>query len=141
LVELLGRYSNWAYWTDRVRSLAKTAGPRRESPPSARGTARRLTEREVTELITRYRDGATVYDLAERFGIHRTTVSAHLHRREIQMRGHSLAESQVDHGIQLYEQRWSVARIGSHLGVNGSTVWLALRARGVRMRDVQGQER
>ena len=42
----------------------------------ARGIARRLSESDVTELITRYREGATVYDLAERYGIHRTTVSA-----------------------------------------------------------------
>jgi hypothetical protein len=95
----------------------------------------------VTELITRYQKGATVYDLAEWFHIHRTTVSGHLHRRGVKMRGQGLAESQVDQGIQLYERGWSVARIGSHLGVNGSTVWLTLRARGVRMRDAQGQER
>ena len=141
LVELLGRYSSWTYWTDRVRSLDQTGERRGESRPRGRATAQRLSERDVTDLITRYRDGATVYDLAERFNIHRTTVSAHLHHRDVKMRGHSLAKSQVDHAIQLYEQGWSVARIGCHLGVNGSTVWLALRARGVRMRDAQGRER
>jgi IS30 family transposase len=44
----------------------------------------------------------------------------------------------VDLAIQLYEQSLSVARIGRHLGVDGNTIWRALRARGVRMRDAQG---
>lgn len=47
----------------------------------ARGIARRLSEPDVTELVIRYRKGATVSDLAKRFSIHRITVSGHLHRR------------------------------------------------------------
>jgi hypothetical protein len=57
------------------------------------------------------------------------------------MRRLGLDEQQVDLAIRLYEQGWSVARIGCHCGVNDSTVWLALRGRGVRMRDAQGRER
>jgi hypothetical protein len=95
----------------------------------------------VTELVTDYEGGATVYDLAKRFKIHRNTVSGHLHLRDIRMRGQSMTEEQVDLATRLYQQDWSVARIGSHLGVNGGTVWLALRARGVRMRDTHGRER
>ena len=41
------------------------------------------------------------------------------------MRRLGLDEHQVDLAIRLYEQGWSVARIGSHCGVNGGTVWLA----------------
>ena len=52
-----------------------------------------------------------------------------------------MTEEQVDLATRLYQQDWSVARIGSHLGVNGGTVWLALRARGVQMRDTHGRER
>jgi hypothetical protein len=139
LVELLGRYSNWTSWADHLQSLDQTGGPGPESRSRPRGTARRLSECDVTDLVMRYRDGATVYELAERFSIHRTTVSGHLHRRGIKMRGHSLDERQAGVAIELYEQGWSTARIGRHLGVNGSSVWLALRARGVRMRDAQGR--
>jgi DNA-directed RNA polymerase specialized sigma24 family protein len=95
----------------------------------------------VTALITGYREGRTVYDLAERFGIHRTTVSQHLHRQGVKMRRLGLDEQQVDLAVRLYEQGWSVAGIGNHCGVNGSTVWLALRGRGVRMRNAQCRER
>jgi hypothetical protein len=79
-VELLGGYSNCAYWTDLLPAADKTGELRRESRSRARGTARRLSECDVAELVTRYRKGATVYDLAERFGIHRATVSVQLHR-------------------------------------------------------------
>ncbi len=109
--------------------------------PNRRGAGQRRGVRGDPSLCTRYRDGATVYDLAERFSIHRTTVSGHLHRQGIKMRGHSLDETQVHVAIALYEQGWSTAWIGRHLGVNCSTVWLALRAREVRMRDAQGRER
>ena len=64
-----------------------------------------------------------------------------LARHSVKTRGLSRDERQVDVAIQLYEQGWSVARIGRHLGVNGGTVWQVLRARGVRMRDAQGRER
>jgi hypothetical protein len=37
---------------------------------------RRLTEAQVIEMIARYEEGATVYELATEFGCHRTTVSA-----------------------------------------------------------------
>jgi Putative ATPase subunit of terminase (gpP-like) len=136
-----GRYSNWTSWAKQVRSLRPTVAERHDTQSRIHGTARRLSEVEVTELEDRYRSGATVYDLGKRFGIHRTTVSGHLHRRGVKMRGQSLDERQVDAAIQLYEQGWSTARIGRHLAVNGSTVWLALTVRGVRMRDPHGRER
>ena len=140
-MELLGRYSNWTSWADHLQSLDQTGGHRHESRPHTRGIARRLSESDVTELIARYREGATVYDLADGFHIHRSTVSGHLHRRGVKMRRRGLDEQQVDLAIRLYQRGWSLTRIGSHCGVNGGTVWLALRGRGVRMRDPQGRER
>jgi hypothetical protein len=37
----------------------------------------KLSTPEVAALVDSYRAGATVYELATRFGIHRVTVSAH----------------------------------------------------------------
>ena len=34
----------------------------------------------------------------------------------------------------LYQDGWSLARLGARFGVNGSTVWKALRAQGLAMR-------
>jgi DNA-directed RNA polymerase specialized sigma24 family protein len=141
LVELLGRYSNWTSWADRLPATDKTGEHSRKSRSRARRTARRLSDRDVAELVTRYQEGATVYELAKRFSIHRTTVSGHLHRRGVRLRGLSPDRRQVVVATRLYEHGWSVARIGSHVGVDGSTVWRALRVRGVRMRDTHGRNR
>ena len=103
LVELLGRYSNWTSWANRARTIDQTAEGKPELRPCTRGTARQLSEDEVTELVISYQAGATVYDLATRFKIHRTTVSQHLHRRGAAMRGLSLHESRVDLATRLYE--------------------------------------
>jgi len=42
-----------------------------------------MSEEKVDVLIAEFRDGATVTQLAEWFEVHRTTVMAHLRRREV----------------------------------------------------------
>jgi len=133
-VELLGRYSNWTSWTDRLQVLGETDSRRREDSPVGRGVARRLTRDEVAQLAVEYQNGATVYDLAERFKIHRTTVSQHLHRQRARMRRRGMTEQQTVEAARLYRQGWSLARLGGHFGVDGATVWRDLRQLGVPMR-------
>jgi hypothetical protein len=122
-VELLGRYSSYTYWTERVESLGKTVSERQERRPRVRKSARRLAKHQVSELIAGYQDGATVYELAQRFRIHRVTVSALLHRSGVEMRGAGLDEAQIDRAVALYAQGWSVASIGREVGIDGTTVW------------------
>ena len=109
-MELLGRYSNWTSWTDRLPAPGKTGDLKREGRSRARRTARRLSESDVAELVTRYQEGATVYDLAKRFSIHRTTVSGHLHRRGVRLRGLALI------GDRLWSPPGSTSRVGPQLG-------------------------
>ena len=85
-------------------------------------------------LIDSYKAGATVYDLARRFGIHRTTVSQHLRRSGVKMRRQGLAKDQVGTAARLYEQGQSLSKVGICLGVDAGTVRQALITRGVRMR-------
>lgn len=42
-----------------------------------------LTAAEVDRLVDDYLDGAMVNELADRYGVHRATVSAHLTRRRV----------------------------------------------------------
>jgi hypothetical protein len=60
----------------------------------------------------------TTYELGDRFGIDRRTVSAILHRHSVDMRRRGLSPNQADDAIRLYESGWSLARIGEHLGVD-----------------------
>jgi DNA-directed RNA polymerase specialized sigma24 family protein len=57
------------------------------------------------------------------------------------MRRRGLSPEQIDEAVQLYEQDWSLARIGRKLDVDPTTVLNRLRERDVRTRDAQGRTR
>jgi predicted DNA-binding protein YlxM (UPF0122 family) len=134
MVELLGRYSSQTLWAKRLSDLNRGHMRRSSPPPSVRRVARRLSQRQLADLVAGYEAGATVYSLAERFKIHRVTVSQHLRRMGVTMRNRGLDERQVNHAAVLYQQGWSLARIAEHQNVDAETVRKELRARGVRMR-------
>ncbi|TNC23812.1 hypothetical protein FG385_20490 [Amycolatopsis alkalitolerans] len=114
-------------------------------PPSIKrdrpDRARQLGADQVEQLIAEYRSGATVYELGDRFGIERRTVSSILHRHGVPMRRRGLSPDQVDDAIHLYNLGWSLARVGDHLGVNHTTVLNKLRERGIPTRDTHGRPR
>ena len=141
-VDLIGRYSNRASWIERVPSVPKVATSNRTTTVRTRGAAaRRLSSQQVTDLVKAYQDGQTVYVLADRFGIHRTTVSAHLHREGVCLRRQGLAPDDIAHAERLYVEGWSLARIGGRFNVDAHTVRRVLKAGGVRMRDTHARER
>ena len=145
-MEVRGAYSNIK---DQVRALEELREKlpsldTPEPPPAKRdrpGRARQLGPGQVEQLIAGYRSGATVYELGDRFGIERRTVSTILHRHGVPMRRRGLSPDQVDDAIHLYNLGWSLARVGDHLGVNHTTVLNKLRERGVPTRDTYGRPR
>jgi transposase-like protein len=145
-VDLGGAYSNTK---NQVRALEEL----REKLPSLdtpeptsikrdrSRRARQLGTEKIEQLIACYRSGATVYELGDRFGIERRTVSNILHRHGVPMRRRGLSPEQVDDAIHLYNLGWSLARVGQHLGVNHTTVLNKLRERGIATRDTHGRPR
>jgi hypothetical protein len=131
-VELLGYYSNLVDWADKLDHLSKFAGQRQE--PALHGVVRRLKHDEVSQLVASYEAGATVCQLSTQFNIHRTTVSAHLRRQGARVRLTGMTDEQIAEAASLYKQEWSLAKVGEHFGLNGTTVWRALKAYGVPMR-------
>lgn len=109
-------------------------------PPAPLQPHHKLSPAEIDNLVDEYRLGATVYELAERLGIHRQTVSAHLHREGVAMRSRvRMTPRLVKHATELYEAGWSTVRIGKELGLGTSTVGKALKRAGVRMRPPVAQ--
>ncbi len=53
---------------------------------SERQVQRRLTAEQVDQLLSEYRAGATMNDLAKRWRLHRTTVAAHLRQAGVALR-------------------------------------------------------
>ena len=89
---------------------------------------------EITNLIKKYEQQASVKDLAKQFGIHRLTVTAHLQRHGVKLHQNGLAPDEVQAAARLYRQGWSLMKLGAKYGVDSTTVWRALRAAGVVMR-------
>lgn len=64
---------------------------------------RRLSQLEVKALLADYEAGERVGELARVYGVHRTTVSAHVARAG-KTRG-QLTKGQIEEAIRLYELR------------------------------------
>jgi DNA-binding MarR family transcriptional regulator len=146
LVDLGGTYCNTNAQVEALETLLrKLPDPTTPAPPpvdrSKPGRARQLDADQVQALIQSYTAGVTTYELGDRFGIDRRTVSAILRRRGVDMRQRGLSPSQIDDAIRLYNSGWALARVGEHLGVDPTTVLNRLRERGIPTRDTHGRPR
>ena len=74
-------------------------------------TARPLRPADVDNLVDAYRAGATVRELAERYGVHRVTIGRNLQARGVSTRQPALSASDVPRAARLYESGWSLAKI------------------------------
>jgi DNA-binding MarR family transcriptional regulator len=91
--------------------------------------------------VQRYQAGDLMTELAERYGIHRRTVSAILKRHGVPTRASGLSPEQIQRAVLMYAQGQSLGKIGKLLGVDATTVHARLREQGVRMRDTHGRAR
>lgn len=101
----------------------------------------RLDEEETSQLVARYCAGATVYELADQFGCHRTTVSDYLKAQGVKMRLTSLTEAEIDQASELYESGLSLTKVGELMGANAETIRQRLLKRDVARRDPHGHQR
>jgi len=85
-----------------------------------------------------YESGLSVYQLADKFGCHRSTVSQHLKLQGVKMRKRPLSEIQIDEAIRLYESGLSCAKVGKIIGADTGTIHRRLRERGVVLRGAHG---
>ncbi|WP_131732750.1 hypothetical protein [Actinomadura formosensis] len=142
-MDLVGAYSKTKEQVKALEALLRRLPDPSAPPPQPpkrqqRRRARRLGDSETQELIAAYGAGATVYELGERFGIARQTVSRYLRSHDVPMRMRGLSPEQIDEAVRLYEAGWSLARIGERMGVNDMTVRSRLVERGMQMRPRQG---
>lgn len=95
----------------------------------------RLEVSQVGELAAAFEDGATIIELAERYGIDRTTVLAHLRRQGVptQVR-RTLGPGEIATAVQLYEAGESIQSVADKLKVGSSTVSRTLNKADVTMR-------
>jgi hypothetical protein len=129
----------------RLKALLKkeptTDAPKRKRiKPRVVVAQRRLTAGEVDDLIEVYKAGATVPQVVEQFGIHRTTVLAHLERRDVPRRPETrkLTGEQVADAGKLYASGLSTVKVGAIYGVDAETIRKAFIRSGLKLRPRRG---
>jgi hypothetical protein len=133
-----GRLSNPSSESIAAGSSGQIAAGREQARPSP--AQKQLCRAEVDELVDAYRAGDCVAELAERFGVHRTTATAHLRRRQVDFRA---AFTAWDHdaltaAAALYASGASLAAVAARFGVDASTVANRFRRAGVAVRPRRG---
>lgn len=110
--------------------------PKRDYRPN-----RRLSPAERKQLAEQYQLGLSAIELARQYGINRHSVARHLNREGVILRGGQtkLTHEVLTKAALLYADGHSLADIGTHLGVDASTVHKALKKADVKMRDTHGR--
>ena len=75
-----------------------------------------LRAEQVDELVARYRDGATLVELASLFSIHRRTVAEHLTRRKVPIRRGRFDPSRIHEAADLYDSGLTLVEVGLKVG-------------------------
>lgn len=90
-----------------------------------------LTAAEVDRLVDDYLTGATVNELADRYGVHRATVSAHLTRRHVGRRRLGLGVDEAAEAVRLHLGGTSMRAIARTMGVDRKAIRVVLVQAGI----------
>jgi hypothetical protein len=141
LVDLLSRLSRSPA---QVKSTLVPTGlgnePTLPSPRKRLKAHRRLSRLQSAELVSRYEAGELVAELAQAFGIHRTTVIACL-RRDGVPRYSGWTENTTAEARAPYESGHTIAEISERMKRSKTTIARHLRSDGVQMRPRGGNTR
>lgn len=98
------------------------ADPDYEGKRSIRQEHRRLNAEQIEQLVAEYRAGATTYQLAKHWQIHRHTVTAHLERAGEPIRRPFLTPEQLVEAAELWAEGWSINRLARKYGMDPKTM-------------------
>ncbi len=84
-----------------------------------------LTAAEVDRLVDDYRSGVSVNELAERYGVHRAMVSAHLTRCGVVRRRPGLGVEEAAEAVKLHLGGVSMRAIARSMGVDRKAIQVA----------------
>ena len=124
-------------------SSAPEPGDLEEKGQLSNPVQRRLSRGVVDELAHLYVEGASIDALARRYGIHRTTIIAHLDRQGVPRR--RVARKMTDTLVALASERYaegpSLAAVASELGIHPRTLAREFRRAGTPIRARRGWNR
>jgi hypothetical protein len=131
--ELVGRYSK----LPPLPKLGQTTRSRPQSVPAVRihDARKRLGPDQVAQLVTDYQLGQPTTALMVTYGLGKGTVLNLLRAEGVPLRNQGICLQDLPEAIRLYEQGWSLLRVGEHFSCDGETVRKTLRTAGVVIRQ------
>jgi hypothetical protein len=151
MVEIARRYANRGELTVDLRraaeKLAKAAGKRKPSedrtnrPGQMPSVLERLEPEGIAQLIADYQAAETSTALTEKYEVGKGTVLRLLREHGATMRRQPISAEDAVTAIELYQQGWSLGRIGEHFGREHTAIRDVLERAGVPRRDSHGRER
>lgn len=132
MVDLLHRYANLprpstidTYTTIRPVPIAN---------PRIHNTRKRLGSEITPQLVADYEAGQSTPALMKRYKLGKGTVLKILNEAGVVRKQRHPSPEQVDEIVELYQQGWSLVRIGEYVDFDQSAVWHWLKERGVKRR-------
>ena len=96
---------------------------------------KRLTEREIAEIVVKYNSGISTYDLAKEYGCHRRTISDNLKKQGIKVTNQLMErKGVVELVMQMYSEYIKPADIAKAIGINVDSVRKILKENNVYIR-------
>ena len=91
----------------------------------------KFSNKEIREMVAAYQNGASTYDLAERYDCHRSTIASQLRKQGVKV---SIEKIDMNDAIALYESGWTTKRIAEKYHMSDNAVSRRLKMAGVKMR-------
>ena len=115
-------------------------GPREESGTAFKPFPTTPLPSDADDLIAAYQAGATLNQLADHYGIHRTTVAAHLDRHGAPRHDDRTAwdEGALEEAAEMYAAGLSLVDVASRFGIDAQTVANRFRRAGRPIRPRRG---
>jgi hypothetical protein len=133
-VELMQRYSKLADMSKICRSDTVRAVPVEHTSHRVHNVRRRLGAETITQVVADYQAGDSTPTLMLKYSLAKGTVLRLLQDNDINMRHQRMSELEIAEAIKLYQQGWSLARVGKHFNRNPSTIQAVLMRAGVTRR-------
>jgi hypothetical protein len=126
-VELVQRYSKLPSIA-RFRSSTPTGAVPIErtdrSSHRVHNVRKRLGPETITRLVADYQTGMPSTALTKKYGIAKGTVLVILNEAGVTRKQCRLTTAQLNEAAELYEQGWSLVRLGERFGFDQSTLWV-----------------
>lgn len=93
----------------------------------------------MARIVADYKSGVPSTQLARSLGVGKAGVLGILRDHGVQLRMRPMTDNEVKEAVRLYQEGWSLARVGRQLGRDHSAISDALERLGVPRRDTHGR--